>query len=219
MTGTVQDESPFALVGDVGAGACEGDICAVRSAPAELRTIPFSTVDGGTTALSDYSGDVVLIVNVASKCGLTPQYEGMQRLYAEKSHRGFSVLGFPANNFMGQEPGTDAEIAEFCSINYAVTFPILAKISVVGQDQHPLYAELTRQAPTADGKAEMRGVIRSNGGTVTEDPDVLWNFEKFLIGRDGAVLARFAPGVTADDPALLGAIDDALDVPDVARHA
>jgi glutathione peroxidase len=217
MTGTGQ--SPFAVIGDADAGVCESDTSTVKSDPTKLRTISFSTAAGATSALSDYSGDVVLIVNVASKCGLTPQYEGMQRLYTEKSDRGLSVLGFPANNFMGQEPGTDAEIAEFCSINYAVTFPIMAKISVVGQDLHPLYAELTRQAPTAPGKAEMREVIRSNGGAVTEDPDVLWNFEKFLIGRDGAVLARFAPGVTADDPVLLSAIDAALDVPDVGRLA
>lgn len=176
----------------------------------ELQEIEFKTMTGEPRTLGDYAGDVLLVVNVASKCGLTPQYEGLQQLHAELSERGFSVLGFPANNFGGQEPGTDEEIAEFCSTNYQVTFPVFSKISVVGDDQHPLYGALTHAVPTADGKEDMRASLRSYDMTPTEDPDVLWNFEKFLIGRDGNVVARFAPAVTPDDPALRATIEEAL---------
>lgn len=172
--------------------------------------ITFQKMDGTAGSLTDYAGDVVLVVNVASKCGLTPQYEGLQRLYEHKKDYGFTVLAFPANNFAGQEPGTDAEIAEFCSTNYSVTFPVMSKISVVGEDQHPLYTALTSAVPAADGKAEFRESLRRHGITPTDDPDVLWNFEKFLIGRDGEVVARFAPAVTPDDPALVAAIDAQL---------
>lgn len=175
-----------------------------------LDDIEFRKMDGQAGRLSDYAGDVVLVVNVASKCGLTPQYEGLQRLYDEKRDRGFTILGFPANNFGGQEPGTDDEIAEFCSTNYSVTFPVMSKISVAGEDQHPIYAELTREIPTAEGKAEMREALRGHGMTPTDDPDVLWNFEKFLVARDGRVVARFAPAVTPDAPALVDAIDSQL---------
>lgn len=176
----------------------------------ELQEIEFKTMTGETSTLGDYAGDVLLVVNVASKCGLTPQYEGLQQLHAALSDRGFSVLGFPANNFGGQEPGTDSEIAEFCSTNYQVTFPVFSKISVVGDDRHPLYDALTRAVPTADGKDEMRERLRSYELTPTEDPDVVWNFEKFLISRDGSVAARFAPAVTPDDPALRATIEGQL---------
>jgi glutathione peroxidase len=172
--------------------------------------IEFRTMDGESGRLSDYAGAVVLVVNVASKCGLTPQYEGLQQLYTEKRARGFTVLAFPANNFGGQEPGADHEIAEFCSTNYSVTFPVMSKISVVGDDQHPLYAALTREAPAAPGKAEMREALRGHGMTPTEDPDVLWNFEKFLVAKDGRVVARFAPPVAPDSPVLVEAIDTEL---------
>jgi glutathione peroxidase len=175
-----------------------------------LGDIEFDAMDGSTATLADHAGEVVLVVNVASKCGLTPQYEALQQLYAAKRDEGFTVVGFPANDFAGQEPGTDDEIAEFCSTQYSVEFPIMSKISVVGDDQHPLYAALTEQAPTADGKSEFRENLRGHGMTPTEDPDVLWNFEKFLIGRDGQVAARFAPSVTPDDPAVLAAIDAQL---------
>jgi glutathione peroxidase len=175
-----------------------------------FRDIPFDKMDGTVDTLSGHADKVVLVVNVASKCGLTPQYEGLQRLYADRSEAGFTILGFPANNFAGQEPGTDAEIAEFCSTRYSVTFPIMSKISVVGDDQHPLYAALTREAPTASGKAEFRERLRSHGLTPTEDPDVLWNFEKFLIGRDGRLVARFGPAVAPDDPSLVEAIEAEL---------
>lgn len=175
-----------------------------------LDDIEYRRMDGRTGSLSDYDGDVVLVVNVASKCGLTPQYEGLQRLYTEKRGRGFTILAFPANNFGGQEPGTDDEITEFCSTNYSVTFPVMSKISVVGEDQHPFYAALTRELPTADGKAEMRDVLRGHGMTPTDDPDVLWNFEKFLVTRDRRVVGRFAPSVSPEDPTLVDAIDSAL---------
>jgi glutathione peroxidase len=175
-----------------------------------LADIPFSAMDGSTHTLAEHAGEVVLVVNVASKCGLTPQYEALQKLYDAKHDAGLTILGFPANDFAGQEPGTDAEIAEFCSTNYAVTFPVLAKISVVGDGQHPLYAALTGAAPAADGKDAFRDNLRSHGLSPTEDPDVLWNFEKFLVDRQGSVVARFAPSVTPDDPALTQAIDAQL---------
>ncbi len=167
-------------------------------------------MDGGAGRLSDYCGQVVLVVNVASKCGLTPQYEGLQRLYSEKRDLGFTIVAFPANNYLGQEPGTDDQIAEFCSTNYSVTFPVMSKISVVGDDQHPLYAALTGEIGVAEGKAEMREALRGNGITPTEDPEVLWNFEKFLLARDGRVVGRFAPTVAPDAPALVLAIDKEL---------
>jgi glutathione peroxidase len=149
-------------------------------------------------------------VNTASKCGLTPQYEALQTLYSERRDSGFTVLAFPANNFMGQEPGTDAEIADFCSTQYSVTFPVMSKISVTGDDQHPLYAELTHQVATADGKSEFRERLVSGGVEATEDPEVLWNFEKFLIGKSGEVVARFAPGVAPDAPELVAAVEAEL---------
>jgi glutathione peroxidase len=176
----------------------------------DLTEIEFDTMTGETKTLVDFAGDVLLVVNVASKCGLTPQYAALQRIHAELEDQGFSVLGFPANDFGGQEPGSDQEIAEFCSTNYAVTFPVFSKISVVGDDRHPLYGALTAAIPTADGKAEMRDRLRGYDMTPTEDPDVVWNFEKFVIGRDGSVVARFAPAVTPDDPQLRAVIDAEL---------
>lgn len=139
-----------------------------------------------------------------------PAVEALQALYERKRDAGFTVLGFPANDFAGQEPGTDAEIQEFCSTQYSVQFPVLSKISVLGPEQHPLYAELTRAVPTADGKAEFGQDLAGYGLTTTEDPDVLWNFEKFLVSRDGRVVARFAPTVVPDDPALVAAVDAEL---------
>jgi glutathione peroxidase len=177
---------------------------------APLSDIEFDKMDGSSGTLSDHSGDVVLVVNVASQCGLTPQYEALQQLYADKQDEGFTVLAFPANNFGAQEPGTDAEIIEFCTSTYSVTFPVMSKISVVGDDQHPLYATLTEEAPAAEGKGEMRERLRGYGMTPTEDPDVLWNFEKFLIGRDGSIVARFAPATPPDDPAVVAVIEAEL---------
>lgn len=176
-----------------------------------LQDIPVTAIDGSSTSLGAYAGSVLLVVNVASKCGLTPQYEALEALQQGRRDEGLVVLGFPANDFAGQEPGTDAEIAEFCDVNYSVSFPLFSKLSVVGEDQHPLYAELTAQRPDAEGdKAAFRETLRGHGLTPTDDPEVLWNFEKFLVSRDGEVVGRFAPTVTPDDPALTAAVEGAL---------
>lgn len=175
-----------------------------------LQDIRVDSIHGESASIGDYAGSVLLVVNVASKCGLTPQYEGLEALYRRYGKDGLVVLGFPANNFGGQEPGSNEEIAEFCDTSYSVTFPLFAKISVVGEDQHPLYAELTSRAPSADGKEAFRANLRNYGMTPTEDPDVLWNFEKFLVSRVGQVTGRFAPPVTPDDPALVLAIEREL---------
>ena len=176
-----------------------------------IQSIPLTTIDGRPATLADWAGKVLLVVNVASKCGLTPQYEGLEKLQQTYGARGLVVLGFPANNFLGQEPGTEAEIVEFCSTNYSVTFPMFSKISVTGADQHPLYAALNTAMPAATGDKEaFRTLLREKGIAMTDDPEVLWNFEKFLVGRDGSVVGRFAPTLTPDDPALGSAIEAAL---------
>lgn len=178
---------------------------------AALRDIPLKTITGEDASLGDYAGKVALVVNVASKCGLTPQYEGLEKLYRDYRDKGLVVLGFPANNFAGQEPGDEAEIASFCTTNFAVDFPMFAKISVVGEDKHPLYEALTSAAPQAKGdKESFRERLRGFGMTPNPDPEVLWNFEKFLVGRDGTVIDRFAPTMAPDDAALVGAIEGAL---------
>lgn len=177
----------------------------------DLATIPLSRIDGTGDSLANHAGNVLLIVNVASQCGLTPQYEGLEKLYETYKSQGFEVLGFPANDFGAQEPGTAEEIATFCKANYGVSFPLFAKADVTGPEQQPLYAALTAAVPAKTGPAaEFRERLRGYGMTPTEDPDVLWNFEKFLIARDGSVVGRFAPGVTPEDPALVAAIEGAL---------
>ena len=176
-----------------------------------IQNIPVNTIDGKPSSLNDFAGNVLLVVNVASKCGLTPQYEALEKVYEEKKDKGFAVLGFPANNFGAQEPGSNAEIAEFCSLTYSVKFPMFEKISVVGDDQHPLYKELTSSAPRAQGDPDaFRDRLKGFGMTPNQDPDVLWNFEKFLVGKNGEVVARFAPTMTPDDPAIIAAIDAEL---------
>ncbi|MET0145741.1 MAG: glutathione peroxidase [Ilumatobacteraceae bacterium] len=176
-----------------------------------VQEIPVSTITGDDASLGDYAGKVLLVVNVASKCGLTPQYEALEALYEQRRADGLEILGFPANNFGSQEPGTDEEIAEFCSATYAVAFPMFSKISVKGDDQHPLYSELTKAVPRAEGDPDaFRERLRGHGMTPSEDPDVLWNFEKFLVARDGSVVRRFAPAMTPDDPAIVAAIDEQL---------
>jgi glutathione peroxidase len=172
-----------------------------------LLDIPLKKIDGSEDTLARHKGKVLLLVNVASKCGLTPQYAGLEKLYQEQRAQGLEVLGFPANNFKGQEPGTDAEIQAFCSLNYDVQFPLYSKISVLGPDQHPLYAELTRIQPEAIGEGPLRERLTQYGVHPENKQDVLWNFEKFLISRDGKVAARFSPDVTAEDPRLLRAIE------------
>jgi glutathione peroxidase len=158
-----------------------------------LYDIPVKTLSGEDSSLGALSGRTLLVVNVASKCGLTPQYAALETLHARLADRGFSVVGFPCNQFMGQEPGTAEEIEEFCSTTYGVTFPMFEKIEVNGEGRHPIYDELTA-VPDADGAAG----------------DVQWNFEKFLLGPDGTVLARFRPRTVPDDPAVLAAIEKHL---------
>ncbi len=179
--------------------------------PSRIQQIPLQTIDGGDTSLGDYQGDVLLVVNVASKCGLTPQYEALEAVHERFRDQGFAVLGFPANDFAGQEPGTNEEISEFCGSTFGVQFPMFAKIAVTGAGQHPLYAELTSAMPGAEGdKAAFRANLKGYGLPTTEDPEVLWNFEKFLVSRDGAVVARFAPDVTPDDERVTSAIEREL---------
>ena len=178
-----------------------------------IQQIPLQTIDGSAATLGDYQGDVLLVVNVASKCGLTPQYEALERLYEEFRDRGFAVLGFPANDFAGQEPGNNEEIVEFCTGTYGVQFPMFSKITVTGAGKHPLYAELTTAVPQARGDKEaFRGNLRGYGMTPTEDPEVLWNFEKFLVSARGEVVDRFAPDVTPDDEQITAAIERELQV-------
>lgn len=177
----------------------------------DLAAIPLTRIDGAGDSLANHEGNVLLVVNVASKCGLTPQYEGLEKLYEEYKDKGFEVLGFPANDFGAQEPGTHEEIAEFCSVNYGVSFPLFAKADVTGEDKQPLYAALTQARPEKIGPAEeFRERLKGYGMTPTQDPEVLWNFEKFLIARDGTVAARFAPGVEPAAPELVGAIEAEL---------
>jgi glutathione peroxidase len=158
-----------------------------------LYDIPLRTLTGEPTSLADYQGKAVLLVNVASKCGLTPQYGGLERLHKQYGDQGFSVLGVPCNQFAGQEPGSAEEIQSFCSATYGVTFPMLEKTDVNGAGRHPLYAELTKVAD-ADGEAG----------------DIQWNFEKFLIGKDGQVVARIRPTTEPEAAEVVAAIEALL---------
>jgi glutathione peroxidase len=176
----------------------------------DIQSIPLKRIDGTPDTLAAHKGKVLLIVNVASKCGLTPQYEGLEKLYEAQRARGLEVLGFPANNFREQEPGTEAEIADFCKSTYDVQFPLFSKVSVAGADQHPLYAALTKAVPDATGEGTMRARLQGYGIAANPAPDVLWNFEKFVVGKNGDVVARFAPDVTADDPRLVAVIEAEL---------
>ena len=176
----------------------------------DLQKIPLKTIDGQDSSLGAYAGKVLLVVNTASKCGLTPQYEGLETLYTKYKDDGFAVLGFPANNFAGQEPGSDAEIASFCTTSFSVDFPMFSKISVAGDDKHPLYAALTDAEPAAEGTEGFRERLKGYGMTPNPEPEVLWNFEKFLIGRDGDVVARFSPDMAPDDDRIITAIEREL---------
>jgi glutathione peroxidase len=160
-----------------------------------VRDIPVNTLTGEASSLADgdLAGKTLLIVNVASKCGLTPQYAGLEALHERFADQGFAVVGFPCNQFGGQEPGTPEQIAEFCSQTYGVSFPMFEKIEVNGAGRHPIYAQLTAVAD-ASGEAG----------------DVQWNFEKFLVGADGSVLGRFRPRTTPDAPDLVAAIEASL---------
>ncbi|WP_207842394.1 glutathione peroxidase [Williamsia soli] len=158
----------------------------------DTKNIPLRTLSGESTSLAAFAGPV-LVVNVASKCGLTPQYAGLEKLAKDYRERGLTVVGVPCNQFMGQEPGTAEEIETFCSTTYGVTFPLLEKTDVNGADRHPLYAELT-QAEDAEGTAG----------------DIQWNFEKFLLDADGAVVGRFRPRTEPDSAEVVGAIEKVL---------
>ena len=158
-----------------------------------IHEVDLPRLDGKPAHLSDYAGKVVLAVNVASKCGFTPQYAGLQALHDRYSERGFTVLGFPCNQFFNQEPGSSEQIQEFCSLNYGVTFPLFAKLDVKGANQHPLYAILTESADDS-GKAGSVG----------------WNFEKFLVGRDGKVVRRFRSKTVPEDPKVVEAVESLL---------
>jgi glutathione peroxidase len=160
-----------------------------------LYDIPIQTLQGADATLGDYAGKTLLLVNVASKCGLTPQYEGLERLQKTYGDRGFSVIGFPCNQFLGQEPGTAEEIEQFCSTTYGVTFPLMEKIEVNGEGRHPIYSQLT-ETEDAEGKAG----------------DITWNFEKFLVSPEGDIVARYRPQVEPEDAAIVGDIEAQLTV-------
>jgi len=177
-----------------------------------LFDTPLATLDGVPTTLKPWLGKVLLVVNTASKCGLTPQYEVLVNLYQRFKDRGFEVLGFPANDFAGQEPGSNEEIATFCSTTFGVDFPMFSKIAVTGPDKHPLYKALIAEKPEARSLpgTDFRAALRGHGITPTEAPEVLWNFEKFLIGRDGKVIDRFSPDTAPDADIVVAAIEKAL---------
>lgn len=176
------------------AWAADDDKSSPSAMPASPLAHTMTLIDGSPQNLAEYRGKVVLIVNVASKCGLTPQYEGLESLYRAHKDQGFVILAFPANNFMGQEPGSDEEIAAFCAENYGVTFPMFSKISVKGDDIHPLYQDLTSLPEPLGG-------------------EIRWNFEKFLIDRQGHVIERFHPRIKPDAPELTELITKALAQP------
>lgn len=179
---------------------------------ASLQNIPLTTIAGQPASLSDYRGKVVLVVNVASQCGLTPQYEGLEKAYAALRDEGLVVLGFPSNDFAGQEPGSEDDIAAFCRGTYGVDFPMFAKVNVNSAPRHPLYAALIEAAPVATPApgGTLRAKLAEHGLAPKNADDVTWNFEKFLIGRDGSVIGRFDPDVTVDSPVLADAIRAAL---------
>jgi glutathione peroxidase len=177
-----------------------------------IANIPVRRNDGKETTLAEFQGKVVLIVNVASKCGLTPQYAGLQELYRRYRERGFVIAAFPSNDFAGQEPGTNEEIRQFCSLHYQVDFPLYAKIPVVGEHRHPLYTALIQAQPKARSTAVVPFAenLMKYGIQPNPEPEILWNFEKFLLSREGEVIARFSPDTAPDNPVLLAAIEKEL---------
>ena len=183
-----------------------------ESANPTIYDIPLQRLTGEATSLADYAGEVLLIVNVASQCGLTPQYVGLETLHEDYAGRGLRVLGFPCNDFGAQEPGSEMEIQDFCQANYGVQFPMYAKLQVNSTPRHPLYAHLIAAQPKAipSGSDVLHSTLDKHGLLPKQATDVMWNFEKFLVGRDGRVLARYAPDVTPTDPALVAAIEAAL---------
>jgi glutathione peroxidase len=177
-----------------------------------IYDIPVEKISGEAAALGEYKGKVLLVVNVASKCGLTPQYEGLEKLYERLKPQGLVIAGFPANDFKAQEPGTNEEIQSFCSLNYGVTFSLFSKIIVTGPEKHPLYAALIAAQPKAVSvnHPTWREKLKGYGIEALPEPELTWNFEKFLVNRKGEVVKRFAPDTTADAPELVAAIEGEL---------
>jgi glutathione peroxidase len=159
---------------------------------AQIYDIPVKKISGEDASLGEFKGKVLLVVNVASKCGLTPQYEGLEKLYEQFKGQGLVIAGFPANDFKAQEPGTNEEIQQFCSLNYGVQFPLFDKITVIGDEKHPLYAALIAAQPKAVsvGDVSWREKLKGYGIETTTEPEILWNFEKFLVSRSGDVVER-----------------------------
>jgi len=178
----------------------------------DIFDISLKTIDGETTTLGAYKGSVLLVVNVASQCGLTKQYESLENIYQAWHDRGFEVLGFPCNEFGAQEPGTEEEIKTFCTTNFGVKFPMFSKINVNGENRHPLYSAMisARPAVVKPEDSAFYERLASKGRQPLKPDDILWNFEKFLIGRDGTVVQRFAPDMTPEDPILMETIKAAL---------
>jgi glutathione peroxidase len=174
--------------------------------------IPVKKITGEDTSLGEFKGNVLLVVNVASKCGLTPQYEGLEKIYEQYKGQGLVVAGFPANDFKAQEPGTNEEILTFCTANFGVKFPLFDKITVVGPEKHPLYAALIAAQPKAMSVTEVswREKLKGYGIEGNPEPELLWNFEKFLVSRSGEVVKRFAPNTQPDAPELVAAIETEL---------
>ncbi|RTE87079.1 MULTISPECIES: glutathione peroxidase [Gammaproteobacteria] len=174
----------------------------------DIYSIPVTTIDGNETTLADYKGKAMLIVNVASKCGLTPQYEQLEALYEDKKDDGLVVLGFPCNQFAGQEPGSESEIKDFCRSTFGVKFPMFSKLDVNGSSRHPLYKHLIEKQPVAiqteHGKLE--SLLTEKGLIEEPGTDVMWNFEKFLVDKEGEVVARFRPDITTESPELVSAL-------------
>jgi glutathione peroxidase len=183
---------------------------------AEIYEIPVQRITGEAATLGEYQGKVLLLVNVASQCGLTPQYTALEALYKSFKDAGLVVCGFPANDFGAQEPGSDSEIKNFCETKFSVDFPMFSKVAVTGPDTHPLYQTLIAAKPVATGdsrpgfREKLNGFLASKGSTTNPEPGVLWNFEKFLIDRQGNVVNRFSPEITPDDPAIVSAIEAEL---------
>jgi glutathione peroxidase len=179
---------------------------------ASILDIPVKKITGEDTSLAEFKGKVMLVVNVASKCGLTPQYEGLEKVYEQYKGQGLVIAGFPANDFKAQEPGTNEEIQSFCTLNYGVQFPLFDKITVVGDNKHPLYAALIAAQPKSVSLSEVPfgQKLKGYGIDPNPEPEILWNFEKFLVSRSGEVVERFAPDTQPDAPALVAAIESEL---------
>lgn len=179
---------------------------------ASIYDIPLHRISGESASLAEFKGKVILVVNVASRCGLTPQYEALEKIYEQYRGQGLVIAGFPANDFRSQEPGSDAEIQQFCASNYGIKFPMYSKITVVGPDKHPLYAQLIATQPKATSFAEVpfAQTLKGYGIDTLPAPEILWNFEKFLVSRSGEVVERFSPETEPDAPQLIAAIQAEL---------